>query len=38
VLERLLDQTGGENLYRTDLNGDVEFITDGKVLWVNTER
>ncbi len=38
VLDRLLDQTGGENLYRTDRNGDVEFITDGKVLWVNTER
>ena len=38
VLARLAEQTGGENLYRTDRNGDVEFITDGTELWVNTER
>ena len=38
VIGRLLEQTGGENLYRTDRNGDVEFITDGTELWVNTER
>ena len=38
VLDRLLDQTGGENLYRTDLNGDVEFITDGTELWVDAKR
>ena len=38
VLGRLLEQTGSENLYRTDRNGDVEFITDGTELWVNTER
>ncbi len=38
VLGRLLEQTGSENLYRTDRHGDVEFITDGTELWVNTER
>ena len=38
VLGRLLKLTGGENLYRTDRDGDVEFITDGTELWVNTER
>ena len=38
VLGRLLRQTGRENLYRTDRNGDVEFVTDGVELWVNTER
>ena len=38
VVGRLLDQTGGENLYRTDRDGDVEFITDGTELWVTTER
>ena len=37
VLARLLEQTGGENLYRTDQDGDVEFITDGTELWVNIE-
>ena len=26
VLGRLVDQTGGENLYRTDRDGDVEFM------------
>jgi len=38
VLIRLQNQTGGENLYRTDRDGDVEFITDGVELWVATER
>ena len=38
VLSRLTDQTSGQNLYRTDLNGDVEFVTDGSELWVITER
>ena len=38
VLGRLLSRTGSENLYRTDRNGDVEFVTDGVDLWVNTER
>lgn len=38
VLGRLLNQTGSEKLYRTDQNDDVEFITEGTELWVNTER
>ena len=38
VLVRLLNQTGSENLYRTDLDGNVEFITNGTELWVTTER
>ena len=38
VLGRLMRQTGIENLYRTDRNGQVEFVTDGLELWVNTER
>ena len=38
VVGRLLLQTGRENLYRTDQDGEVEFITDGQDLWVNTQR
>lgn len=38
VVGRLLLQTGREHLYRTDQDGEVEFITDGQDLWVNTER
>ncbi|MDA0262892.1 MAG: DNA internalization-related competence protein ComEC/Rec2 [Chloroflexi bacterium] len=38
VMERLEKQTGAQNVYRTDLMGDVEFVTDGAELWVNTER
>ncbi len=38
VLGRLIRQTGRENLYRTDRDGQVEFVTDGLELWVNTER
>ncbi len=38
VVERLLQQTGIENLYRTDRDGEVEFVTYGQELWVNTER
>jgi competence protein ComEC len=38
VLERLEDLVGEENIYRTDENGTVEFITDGERLWLETGR
>ena len=38
VLRRLEEELGEENIYRTDENGTVEFITDGERLWVKTER
>ncbi len=38
VLKRLEDRLGAENIYRTDENGTIEFITDGERLWVKTER
>jgi competence protein ComEC len=34
VLERLTDRLGEDNVYRTDDNGTIEFITDGENLWV----
>ncbi|GAI31153.1 unnamed protein product, partial [marine sediment metagenome] len=36
VVERLIDRLGEENVYRTDKNGTIEFITDGERLWVKT--
>ena len=38
VVGRLIRQTGVENIYRTDRHGDVEFVSNGRDLWVNTER
>jgi competence protein ComEC len=38
VLRRLEDRLGSENIYRTDEDGTIEFITDGERLWVRTER
>jgi len=38
VVGRLMRQTGVENIYRTDRHGDVEFVTNGRDLWVNTDR
>jgi len=38
VVGRLMRQIGGENIYRTDRQGNVEFITDGVELWVETQR
>jgi beta-lactamase superfamily II metal-dependent hydrolase len=34
VVERLEGRLGEENVYRTDEDGTVEFITDGERLWV----
>ncbi len=36
VMTRLEDRVGSENIYRTDEDGTVEFVTDGERLWVRT--
>ncbi|MFC2011667.1 ComEC/Rec2 family competence protein [Chloroflexota bacterium] len=38
VIDRLEDKLGKENIYRTDENGTIEFINDGRKLWVEVER
>ena len=38
VLERLIDRLGEDNIYRTDVDGTVEFITDGERLWVSANK
>lgn len=35
IVQRLTARVGEGNLYRTDQRGTVEFITDGKRLWIN---
>ncbi|HEY4711655.1 MAG TPA: ComEC/Rec2 family competence protein, partial [Dehalococcoidia bacterium] len=37
VMERLIGRLGEENVYRTDEDGTVEFITDGERLWVKAD-
>jgi competence protein ComEC len=37
VLERLIDRLGEDNVYRTDEDGTIEFITDGERLWVRKD-
>jgi competence protein ComEC len=37
VLERLEASLGEENVFRTDEQGTIEFITDGEELWVVAE-
>jgi competence protein ComEC len=37
VLERLVGTLGEENVYRTDRDGTIEFITDGQRLWVKAD-
>jgi competence protein ComEC len=37
VLERLTDTLGDDNVYRTDQDGTIEFITDGEKLWVKAD-
>jgi competence protein ComEC len=38
VMARLTEKSGSENIYRTDENGTIEFITDGERLWVKTAK
>lgn len=38
VIARLEENTSLENIYRTDENGAIEFITDGERLWVRVEE
>ena len=38
ILERLTEAIGEDSIFRTDLDGTVEFISDGQALWVKTER
>ncbi len=37
ILERLIDRLGEDNVYRTDEDGTIEFITDGERLWVKAD-
>jgi competence protein ComEC len=37
VMERLEERLGTGNIYRTDEQGTIEFITDGERLWVRTK-
>ena len=37
VVERLIDRLGDDNVYRTDEDSTVEFITDGERLWVKAD-
>ena len=34
VVERLIGRLGEDNVYRTDEDGTIEFVTDGERLWV----
>ena len=38
VMERLEAAVGAEHVYRTDLQGDVEVVSDGVSLWVRRGR
>ncbi|MGD0779248.1 MAG: ComEC/Rec2 family competence protein [Dehalococcoidales bacterium] len=38
VVERLEAKLGEDNVYRTDENGTITFITDGERLWVEEDR
>ena len=37
VMNRLIDTLGDNNVYRTDEDGTIEFITDGESLWVRSD-
>lgn len=34
VMENLNGRVGEDNVYRTDVNGTIEFTTDGEGLWL----
>lgn len=38
VVTELINRLGEDKIYRTDIHGTIEFITDGEKLWVETER
>ncbi len=38
IVSRLEQKLGVKNIFRTDKNGTVEFITDGERLWVKKEK
>ena len=38
VITRLEGMVGEDNVYRTDINGTITFITDGERLWVEEDR
>ncbi|MHB8104350.1 MAG: ComEC/Rec2 family competence protein [Dehalococcoidales bacterium] len=38
VMARLGEKVGENNVYRTDTDGTITFITDGKRLWVEEEQ
>ena len=38
VVQRVVEALGHDQVYRTDKHGTVEFVSDGKGLWVSTER
>ena len=38
VNERLVEMAGEQNIYRTDKNGTIEFISDGIRLWLIVEH
>ena len=37
IWERLINRLGEDNVYRTDEDGTIEFITDGAKLWVKAD-
>jgi competence protein ComEC len=37
VVERLIDRLSEDNVYRTDEDGTIEFITDGEGLWMGAD-
>jgi competence protein ComEC len=38
IMKRLEEKLGSENIYRTDEQGTIEFITDGEKLWAKVGK